>query len=69
MNITNKPVETIIQFQKKLLQYHAWQSCINCSEWQAGDSNLPTGCKRFQAMPPPDVIVNGCEWHLFDIPF
>lgn len=68
MDITNKSVIARIKFQKELLNAYAWQSCLSCADWQ-DKPGLPTGCARFQAMPPPDVIVNGCEWHVFDVPF
>jgi hypothetical protein len=77
MDITNRSAKDRIEFQRRIIRIAGsavWQTCLNCEEWQqpseGQDPNcMPTGCRRFQAMPPPEVIVNGCEWHIMDIPF
>ncbi|QDH84398.1 hypothetical protein Axy20_001 [Achromobacter phage vB_AxyS_19-32_Axy20] len=45
------------------------QNCLNCIEWQKGTATEPEGCRRYRQLPPPHVIVHGCEQHTFDIPF
>jgi hypothetical protein len=63
-----------IEFQKRMIKDDAWQCCLNCEEWQVGGvSNdgtvTPTGCALHRAMPPPEIIVTGCNDHMMDIPF
>jgi mitochondrial fission protein ELM1 len=55
-----------IQFADQAISAHVWQCCINCEHWDRKDNR---GCEKFQAMPPPHVIVRGCDDHAFDIPF
>lgn len=66
--------ERRIEFQKNIVEQHAWQTCLNCEEWsdgtKHGDGNTyPVGCIKFQAVPPPHVIVYGCKDYQDQIPF
>jgi len=61
-----------------------WQCCLNCENWtKSSQKEVPdetkyagyrmedTGpmCMKFNMLPPPDVIVTGCEHHDDMIPF
>lgn len=44
---------------------HVWKCCLNCDSWKAG-------CVRYTEqpiMPPPDVLIVGCEGYTSTIPF
>jgi hypothetical protein len=61
-----------ISLQKNSINSRKWQTCLNCDYWNGDvkNANGPAGCLVFKAMPPPHVIVNGCEEHSTDdIPF
>ena len=49
--------------QKGSLSHATWHSCVNC------DFFTSAGCRKFKAMPPPEVIVVGCEEWEDNIPF
>lgn len=55
-----------IAFQKSAVAAFVWQTCLNCEHWRKKGE---PGCTKFNAMPPPHIIVTGCEDHEFDIPF
>jgi len=54
-----------IEWQIKLIRYEAWQSCLNCADW----NKKAESCDKFKGRPPATAIVNGCEEHVADIPF
>lgn len=65
------PAQLRLLFQRHAASLGAQilQNCLNCVHWQKGDANKPQGCTKYRQLPPPDVIVHGCEQHDFDIPF
>lgn len=45
-------------------------TCLNCNHWQENPSNeFQYNCKKHNLMPPPRIIVNGCNEHSDLIPF
>lgn len=65
-----------IVLQDKLVKTHTWQTCLNCLWWHPGPppegsmiDARPPQCEKFKAVPPPHIIVSGCEDHENDIPF
>lgn len=69
-----------IRLQLTLIHAQAWQTCLNCIHWkekkvidmrEEGSVKEWTefNCFLFKALPPPHVIVNGCEEYDYDIPF
>jgi hypothetical protein len=56
-----------LQFSlEKVGQINVFRSCASCRNWQEG-----AGCKKFQALPPVAIIVEGCDAYddNFEIPF
>lgn len=52
-----------IELQKAMVDSLEWSCCLNCLDWK-------NGClKANGAMPPPKVILHGCESWEVDIPF
>lgn len=52
-------------FQARMIENGLISTCTNCEFW---DSKTNT-CMTYESLPPPDVIVAGCEeWELY-IPF
>lgn len=52
-----------IELQKSMVDSSVWYCCINCTSWK-------DGCMKANgAMPPPEVILHGCESWEIDIPF
>src|SRR6266700_1735750 len=47
-----------------------FRCCINCENWGRIKEEVEGDhCKKFNQIPPPFVIVDGCEyWKDFDIP-
>jgi hypothetical protein len=60
---------TLIVLVETLLDAGIFRNCLNCEHWQRGINNLPEGCSLARALPPPEVIVVGCEQHTDLIPF
>lgn len=54
-----------IKSQNHLVGMNHWQTCLNCEHW---NSNINV-CRYYEALPPPHIIIVGCEMHDFDIPF
>lgn len=46
-----------------------FRNCLNCDQWQKNYTTKEQRCGKFQAMPPPEVLVVGCEHHSDLIPF
>lgn len=76
--------EFVIKSQKALIETYSWECCLNCEEWAKTSSKRiedptkysgwreeQTGpkCKKYDMLPPPEVIVNGCEEWVPVIPF
>jgi hypothetical protein len=80
MNSAKNKAEHKADLQAVLVRVEAWQCCLNCLNWttrreitrdadgnvQIVDSQL---CGKFNAVPPPHIIVHGCRDHEADIPF
>lgn len=64
MNLNKtKERENAELFQKRMLNDGTWQSCLNC------DCFVEGRCAYWQASPPPEVLVNGCDLWIQEIPF
>lgn len=51
--------------QQLIIDGNGWRTCINCFHWKESKSL----CTKFNALPPPHVILYSCvEWK-FEIPF
>lgn len=61
--MTNITEDEIKRYQKHCVQNGAWHSCLNC-DWWIGEQ-----CSFFEARPPAEVIVHGCEYWEQKIPF
>lgn len=68
--------EAVIQMRKAIVRAHEWKCCLNCMEWREETHTDATGavtkrqfCGRYNAVPPPIVIVTGCVEYEQDIPF
>ena len=67
-DIVNNDRRTVIRkFVETLTDAGLFRYCTNCNHWSKPPNNH--GCSKFQAMPPPEVIVVGCEHHSDLIPF
>lgn len=58
-----------ISLQKHLSENHRLMNCLNCIFFKSGPGPYDNICEKFNSIPPPMIIVNGCEEHDFDIPF
>ena len=61
-----------------LLDVGIARTCLNCDYWNTDGSygmpvnfnnKYPEGCTLFKQLPPPKVIVKGCDKHTDQIPF
>lgn len=72
MSTPNKE-ETRIEYQKRVLFFGVWQSCLNCKFWQANVPNASPGiinrCMKFNVLPPLDIIVTSCPEWIPSVPF
>lgn len=70
--------EDQIQYRRELQDYvviaQGWLCCLNCEQW--GNVNTNTGeileyhhCQLGNAIPPPHVIISGCQCWQAKIPF
>ena len=56
---------TVTSIQEHDVQTQKWPCCLNCLFWEKEG-----GCSKAQgAMPPPRIIVLGCQVWEGDIPF
>lgn len=70
--------------QKAAITAQTWRCCLNCINWsKSGRRSVPdetqqcgyrmedTGpsCMEYKVLPPPEVLVVGCENYEPDIPF
>lgn len=53
-----------IEFQQGLIDNANITTCTNCEYWES-----KSGCQKWEMMPPPEVLVVGCEEWMFKIPF
>lgn len=60
--------EAMGRFGKRGAYFH---TCLNCEHWGRVKEEIEGDhCKKFNQLPPPSVIVDGCEyWEDFEIPF
>lgn len=54
-----------IKLQNKMIDKDIWQSCKNCLYFNRRDNF----CKKFNANPPIETIIVGCENWESQIPF
>lgn len=54
-----------IQFQQKMIETFNLKTCTNCVDWDKKAEQ----CGKWKQLPPPSVIVVGCDAHENDIPF
>lgn len=81
---TLTPRQKEIKMQKDLISIHSIKTCTNCEHWGekvivVARGEMPNGviesekteyrCMKWKTLPPPQVIVVGCEDHEDDIPF
>lgn len=66
----------ILEHQTLLLARNIWRSCLNCQNFVdriilVANQKTETYkvCGLFSAVPPPNIIVNGCRDWEDDIPF
>lgn len=68
------------RLQDVLVRQNAWQTCLNCSWWMQRtvvdfrggkpEKQVDMICSKFNAIPPPHIIVSGCKDYDNDyIPF
>lgn len=60
-------VEYARQMQHALVDVSFWKTCLNCEFWNTNPAT-PL-CKKFNALPPPEVLVFSCEKWLSSVPF
>lgn len=61
-----------IDFQERLVRHSNWSCCLNCCHWLPNyiGEERPPGCDlAAKSVPPPSVIVVGCQKWEMDIPF
>nr|AYD82554.1 hypothetical protein ART_00085 [Achromobacter phage vB_Ade_ART] len=59
-----------IEFQQSLIRTGNLSTCTNCIYWSTNiNRNAEPRCSKYKVVPPPDVIVVGCEEWEMDIPF
>jgi len=63
-------------YQREAIRRCFWRSCLNCDHWNDGqakagnDAGKPQGCRKASySLPPPDIIVFGCDSYVEQIPF
>ena len=54
-----------LEMQRNMIKAAKWTTCLNCEYW---DHDLAQ-CGKFEARPPAEVVVIGCEHWLDVIPF
>jgi len=59
--------EAIEDHQSILIKAAIWRTCLNCDNWRL--TKLGNLCALYNVLPPPSVIVHGCQEHIDDIPF
>lgn len=61
LNPREVEIEKILH--RKLVYEFVVRTCLNCDFWRENK------CKKYDAVPPPEVVVFACdEWEM-DIPF
>ena len=69
--LTQKDRATVQEvMHREQLAAFVLRSCLNCDSWAPnGAKASPELCTRFNAAPPADTIVFGCQFWAADIPF
>jgi len=83
-NVLESRKQFVIRSEIAMVNNFTWQCCLNCDNWtkssskQVSDETKYEGyrledtgpkCMKFDVLPPPEVIVTGCEHHEDMIPF
>jgi hypothetical protein len=71
---TNDRVALLDQLAKGLVEQWKdmgyFQTCLNCSYFQQNPANeYEYRCDKFNSVPPPRILIVGCESHSDNIPF
>lgn len=63
--------EVQLRFQRHLVMYGNWHTCMNCIHYEPGrGKTVGPKCELAGKLPPPEIIMYGCEKHEHDdIPF
>ncbi len=62
-------IDLDIKLRNHLVSSGRWRSCLNCEYWVGHAGLVAPHCDMFKAMPPPHIIVTGCNEHIDNIPF
>lgn len=67
------------RMQVALIKICFWKTCVNCEHWSkpvrltdkeyTQDPSIPPLCKKWNSLPPPEVVVIGCSEWLSVVPF
>lgn len=62
------------QMQTALVEVGFWKTCVNCEHFsnnsaERREAPVSKRCHRWNAEPPPEVIIYGCEEWLSVVPF
>lgn len=55
------------ELQEYMVNAGAWVCCMNCEYWQHQHNG--NQCGQFNTVPPPHIIINGCNKYEVKIPF
>lgn len=50
-------------FQREAIHSLMWNTCINCGNFNKAEEK----CNKFNAKPPAEIIVVGCDEYIIDI--
>lgn len=79
-----KPREFVMKSQKAMIDTYSWECCLNCEHWTNShvervrddtkysgwrDDQMGPRCMQYKVLPPPEVILIGCETYEPAIPF
>lgn len=72
------PDDFIMDYAKKmqvaLVEASFWKCCLNCEHWsnnspERREAQATTTCYKWNATPPPDVLVYACPAWMTVVPF
>lgn len=84
IKVQGRSRDFVMKSQKALVDTYSWECCLNCSYWaetrsqQIPDATkysgfrteeLGPGCLKYSVLPPPSVVVIGCEEYEPGVPF
>lgn len=64
-----------LSYQREAVRRAFWRCCLNCDHYHDGKAVVgihagkPAQCLKFGALPPPEVVVFGCDHYEEVIPF